>query len=43
LIRVVNLHKSFGQLHVLRGVNFSVAPSEVVCVIGPSGSVLLPL
>jgi glutamine transport system ATP-binding protein len=38
LIRVVNLHKSFGQLHVLRGVNFSVAPSEVVCVIGPSGS-----
>jgi len=38
LIRVVNLHKSFGHLHVLRGVNFSVAPSEVVCVIGPSGS-----
>ena len=38
MIRVVNLHKSFGQLHVLRGVNFSVAPSEVVCVIGPSGS-----
>lgn len=38
MIRVVNLHKSFGHLHVLRGVNFSVAPSEVVCVIGPSGS-----
>jgi len=38
LIKVVNLHKSFGQLHVLKGVNFSVAPSEVVCVIGPSGS-----
>lgn len=38
MIKVVNLHKSFGQLHVLKGVNFSVAPSEVVCVIGPSGS-----
>lgn len=38
MIKVVNLHKSFGQLHVLRGVNFSVAPREVVCVIGPSGS-----
>lgn len=38
MIKVENLHKSFGQLHVLKGVNFSVAPSEVVCVIGPSGS-----
>ena len=38
MIRVVDLHKSFGQLQVLKGVNFSVAPSEVVCVIGPSGS-----
>jgi polar amino acid transport system ATP-binding protein/glutamine transport system ATP-binding protein len=38
LIKVVNLHKSFGQLQVLKGVNFSVASSEVVCVIGPSGS-----
>ena len=38
MIKVVNLHKSFGQLHVLKGVNFSVAPREVVCVIGPSGS-----
>ncbi|MGI6548625.1 MAG: amino acid ABC transporter ATP-binding protein [Syntrophomonadales bacterium] len=38
MIKVVNLHKSFGQLQVLKGVNFSVASSEVVCVIGPSGS-----
>jgi len=38
LIRVIDLYKSFGQLQVLKGVNFQVAPKEVVCVIGPSGS-----
>jgi polar amino acid transport system ATP-binding protein len=32
------LHKSFGALHVLRGIDFHVARGEVVCVIGPSGS-----
>jgi len=38
LIKVIDLYKSFEQLHVLKGVNFQVAPREVVCVIGPSGS-----
>ncbi len=38
MIKVVDLYKSFGQLQVLKGVNFNVAPREVVCVIGPSGS-----
>jgi len=38
LIQVVDVYKSFGQLQVLKGVNFQVAPREVVCVIGPSGS-----
>jgi polar amino acid transport system ATP-binding protein len=33
-----DIHKSFGKLHVLRGVNLSVARGDVVCVIGPSGS-----
>jgi ABC-type polar amino acid transport system ATPase subunit len=37
-LRLENVHKSFGQLHVLRGVNMEVARGEVVCVIGPSGS-----
>ena len=32
------MHKSFGELEVLRGIDARVAPGEVVCVIGPSGS-----
>jgi polar amino acid transport system ATP-binding protein len=35
---VENLHKSFGELEVLRGVDLSIASHEVVCVIGSSGS-----
>jgi len=38
VIKVVNLHKSFGELEVLKGVTTEVAKQEVVCVIGPSGS-----
>ncbi len=38
MIQVVDVYKSFGQLQVLKGVNFQVAPREVGCVIGPSGS-----
>ncbi len=37
-IRVERLNKSFGDNHVLRGIDFHVAEGEVVCVIGPSGS-----
>jgi polar amino acid transport system ATP-binding protein len=37
-IEVVDLHKRFGALQVLRGVSLTVQPREVVCVIGPSGS-----
>jgi len=38
LVRVEGLHKSFGKLHVLKGVDFAVRRGEVVVVIGPSGS-----
>ena len=33
-----NVHKSFGKLHVLKGINFEVAKGKVAVVIGPSGS-----
>ncbi|HUG29750.1 MAG TPA: amino acid ABC transporter ATP-binding protein [Candidatus Limnocylindria bacterium] len=38
MIEIRDVHKWFGQLHVLRGVSLSVAEGEVVVVIGPSGS-----
>jgi polar amino acid transport system ATP-binding protein len=37
-IEVRGLHKSFGDLEVLKGIDFRVGHGEVVCVIGPSGS-----
>ncbi|MFD8324313.1 amino acid ABC transporter ATP-binding protein [Streptomyces lydicus] len=37
-IDVRGLRKAFGELEVLRGIDFSVGRGEVVCVIGPSGS-----
>jgi polar amino acid transport system ATP-binding protein len=37
-LRVEDLHKSFDQLEVLRGINLTVAEHEVVCLIGASGS-----
>jgi polar amino acid transport system ATP-binding protein len=33
-----NVHKSFGKLEVLRGIDLAVDRGDVVCVIGPSGS-----
>jgi polar amino acid transport system ATP-binding protein len=38
VIRVRNLDKSFGELQVLKRINLTVSPSEVVVVIGASGS-----
>ena len=37
-IEIEDLHKSFGDLEVLRGVDLSVTTGEVICIIGPSGS-----
>ena len=37
MIRTENLHKSFGDLHVLRGVDQTIHKGEVVSIIGPSG------
>ena len=38
LIRVEDLHKSFGSLQVLKGVSENISKGEVVSIIGPSGS-----
>jgi polar amino acid transport system ATP-binding protein len=38
VVDVRDLHKSFGQLEVLTGIDLQVRRGEVVCVIGPSGS-----
>jgi glutamine transport system ATP-binding protein len=38
LIRTRELKKSFGDNHVLRGIDVTIKPHEVVVVIGPSGS-----
>jgi polar amino acid transport system ATP-binding protein len=37
-LRIDGLHKSFGRLEVLRGIDLVVAEHEVVCLIGASGS-----
>ncbi|WP_062432446.1 amino acid ABC transporter ATP-binding protein [Herbidospora daliensis] len=38
MIEIDGVHKSFGALHVLRGVSLKVATGEVAVVLGPSGS-----
>ena len=38
MIKTVDLHKDFGPVKVLKGIDFNIAQGEVVSVIGPSGS-----
>jgi polar amino acid transport system ATP-binding protein len=38
MIKLEQVRKSFGDLEVLRGIDFDVAKGEVICVLGPSGS-----
>lgn len=38
MVKLDGIHKRFGNLEVLKGVNLEVAKGEVVCVLGPSGS-----
>ena len=37
MIKITNLQKSFGNLHVLKGVNLTITEQEVLVIIGPSG------
>lgn len=38
IVEIKNLTKSFGDNHVLKGINLEVKPGEVICIIGTSGS-----
>ncbi len=38
MLKMKDIHKSFGSLEVLKGIDFSVAKGDVLAVIGPSGS-----
>ena len=38
MVKAESVYKSYGRLEVLRGIDLSVLPREVMCVIGPSGS-----
>ena len=38
MIKISNLHKSFGDLHVLKGIDLQVNQGDIIAIIGPSGS-----
>src|SRR6478672_12339800 len=38
IVSLVDVHKSFGAVDVLKGISMSVPKGGVVCIIGPSGS-----
>jgi polar amino acid transport system ATP-binding protein len=38
MVRSEGVHKSFGHLEVLKGIDLEVQPGEVMCIVGPSGS-----
>ena len=38
IVSIKDVHKSFGELEVLKGISMDVMKGEVICIIGPSGS-----
>ena len=38
MVKAEAVHKSFGRLEVLRGIDLEVQPKQVMCIVGPSGS-----
>ncbi|MEK7255756.1 MAG: ABC transporter ATP-binding protein [Bacteroidota bacterium] len=38
MIKATNIHKSYGDLHVLKGVDIEIREGEIVCIVGKSGA-----
>ena len=38
MVKAEGVHKRFGRLEVLKGINLEVQPGQVMCILGPSGS-----
>lgn len=38
LLEIKDIHKSFGNLHVLKGIDLTVNKGDVIAILGPSGS-----
>ena len=38
MIKATNIHKSYGDLHVLKGVDIEIQKGEIVCIVGKSGA-----
>ena len=38
MVKAEQVHKSFGRIEVLKGIDLEVQPREVMCLVGPSGS-----
>lgn len=38
MIKLTNIHKAFGSLEVLKGIDLNINPHEVVSIVGPSGA-----
>lgn len=38
MIKLTNIHKSFGTLEVLKGIDLTIQPHEIVSIVGPSGA-----
>jgi polar amino acid transport system ATP-binding protein len=38
MVKAEGVHKSFGRLEVLKGIDLEVQPGKVMCILGPSGS-----
>lgn len=38
MLTAANIHKSFGDRIILDGIDLTIKPGEITCVIGPSGT-----